>query len=285
MPVLINEKTCVQHPQCYAALGCPYDAYYRNNLRGAWEVDAGKCGDCPAPCMNFCDANAVIWADNLFELDLVKAQLAGTMTVEQVAEARAARKAEDAAAAAAKAAATPAPKVIAVTAKTFQAEVLNSPLPVVMDCWAAWCGPCKQFAPIFAATAKEYAGVVKFVKLDTDAEPVLAQQLGIRALPTTLFLYKGQLVHGVQGAIPSVEAFSGLVQQVLLALRQVDPTLNITPKSANAAPDGADAPAGAGVPSGPSGLILGPDTGPPPAEPPPPRPPPPARRKPRLYVP
>src|SRR5215212_5213097 len=194
MPVLVDEKSCVNHKQCYAARGCPYDAYFHNNLRNIWEVDATRCGDCPAPCINFCDANAVRWAEDLIELDLLKRQLSGELTADEVIEARAARKAAEAAEAAAKA--PVGGGVVAITAKNFQAEVLQATLPVVMDCWADWCGPCKQFAPIFEATAKEYAGVVKFVKLDTDAEPALAQQLGIRALPTTLFLFRGQLVHG-----------------------------------------------------------------------------------------
>lgn len=280
MPVLVNTKSCLDRTQCYAASGCPYDAYFHNGLRHTWEVDATKCGDCPGPCLNFCDADAVRWADNLFELDLLRQQLEGQLTVEQVVERRTAQKEKEAAEAQA-AAADRAKKVrgvVVITAKNFAAEVLQATLPVVMDCWAEWCGPCKKFAPIFAATAKEYVGLVKFVKLDTDAEPALAQQLGIQALPTTLFFYKGQMVHGVKGAIPTVNDFNGLVYQVLAALRQMDPTLGTTPA--------ADAPAAEPAPA-PSGLILGPDPGPaPPAAPPAPAPAArPQPKKPRLYIP
>jgi thioredoxin len=294
MPVLVNPKTCLDRTHCYAASGCPYDAYFHNALRHTWEVDATKCGDCPGPCLNFCDADAVRWADNLFELDLLRQQLEGQLTVEQVAERRAAQQAKDAAAAQATAEAAAAERakkgggVVVVTAKNFAAEVIQATLPVVMDCWAAWCAPCKKFAPIFEATAKEYAGMVKFVKLDTDAEPMIAQQLGIQALPTTLFFYKGQLVHGVQGGIPTVKDFSGLVYQVLAALRQMDPTLGTAPApEATPAPNGDSAPVPAAGTTA-SGLIVGPDPGPAPAasapaaSAPAPRPQP---KKPRLYIP
>jgi thioredoxin len=292
MPVLVNPKTCLDRTHCYAADGCPYDAYFHNALRHTWEVDATKCGDCPGPCLNFCDADAVRWADNLFELDLLRQQLEGQLTLEQVIERRTAQKEKEAAAAqaVAQAAAEKARKaggVVVITAKNFAAEVVQATLPVVMDCWAAWCGPCKKFAPIFEATAKEYAGLVKFVKLDTDAEPMIAQQLGIQALPTTLFFYKGQLVHGVQGAIPTVKDFSGLIYQVLAALRQMDPTLGTAPAEA-APPDEAGTAAPASGTTA-SGLIVGPDPGPAPAAPAPaasaagqPRPQP---KKPRLYIP
>ncbi len=280
MPVLVNAKSCLDRSHCYAAQACPYDAYFHNGLRHTWEVDATKCGDCPGPCMNFCDADAVRWADNLFELDLLRQQLEGQLTVEQVLERRTAQKDKEAAEAAAAAAerAKKAGGVAVITAKNFAAEVLQATLPVVMDCWADWCGPCKKFAPIFEATSKEYAGLVKFVKLDTDAEPALAQQLGIQALPTTLFFYKGQMVHGVKGAIPTVKDFSGLVYQVLAALRQMDPMLGTAPAADPAPAEAAPAP---------SGLIVGPDPGP--APPPAPKPSAPAARpqpkKPRLYIP
>src|SRR5690242_20621821 len=118
MPVLVNPKTCLDRTHCYAAGGCPYDAYFHNALRHTWEVDATKCGDCPGPCLNFCDADAVRWADNLFELDLLRQQLEGQLTPEQVAERRAAQKEKEAAAAQAAAAerAKKAGGVVAITA-------------------------------------------------------------------------------------------------------------------------------------------------------------------------
>src|SRR5438477_5669419 len=106
MPVLVNPKTCLNREHCFAAAACPYDAFYHNSLKRTWEVDATICGDCPGPCMNFCDKDALRWGDDLVDLKLVKAELEGTMTPAQVAEARLKHKKElqEAAAAAAEAA-------------------------------------------------------------------------------------------------------------------------------------------------------------------------------------
>src|SRR3989442_11185106 len=88
MPVLVNPKVCVDRERCFAAGACPYDAFLHNPLRRSWEVDANICGDCPGPCLNFCDKDALRWGDDLVDLKLVKAELEGTMTPQQVAEAR-----------------------------------------------------------------------------------------------------------------------------------------------------------------------------------------------------
>ncbi|HUP26920.1 MAG TPA: thioredoxin [Chloroflexia bacterium] len=237
MPVLVDPKSCVDRDGCFAAGACPYGAFYHNSLKRTWEVDATICGDCPGPCLNFCDKDALRWGDDLVDLKLVRAELDGTMKPEQVAEARLKHKeelkvAQQAAEQAAKQ--KSAEGVLVLTRANFEREVLRSNVPVAVDCWAEWCGPCKQFSPVFEATAKQYAGVVKFVKLDTDAEPALAQGLGVQSLPTVLMFYKGQLVNVAEGALPAAQ-FQSWIYQTLAAVRQYEGQLQAESEEAIAA--------------------------------------------------
>lgn len=220
MPVLVDPKVCVNREHCFAAGACPYGAFLHNPLKNTWEVDATICGDCPGPCLNFCDQDALRWGDDLEDLRLVKAEVEGRMKPDEVAIAR--RKHKEEVKAAQKAAEEESAEgVIALTRQNFEREVLRSKVPVAVDCWAAWCGPCKQFSPIFEATAKQYVGVVKFAKLDTEAEPALSQGLGIRALPTVIIFYKGQIANIVEGALPA-EHFHSWIYQTLAAIRQYE---------------------------------------------------------------
>ncbi len=88
------------------------------------------------------------------------------------------------------------------TDDNFDAEVLKSDLPVVVDFWAAWCGPCRMIAPIVEELAGEYAGKVKIGKLDVDDNQGVAIKYGVRSIPTVLFLKGGQVVDTVIGAVP-----------------------------------------------------------------------------------
>src|SRR5688500_6608345 len=237
MPVLVDPKSCVDRDHCFAAGACPYGAFYHNSLKRTWEVDANICGECPGPCLNFCDKDALRWGDDLVDLKLVRAELEGTMKPEQVALERQKHKEELKALKAAEEAAKQnqsAEGVINLTRANFEREVLRAGVPVAVDCWAAWCGPCKQFSPIFEALAKQYVGIVKFAKLDTDAEPALAQGLGVQSLPTVLLFYKGQMVNVVEGALPA-EQFQSWLYQTLAAVRQYEKQLSSEAEEAIAA--------------------------------------------------
>ncbi|MGY6412107.1 MAG: thioredoxin [Alkalilacustris sp.] len=90
----------------------------------------------------------------------------------------------------------------AVTDATFDAEVRNSDIPVVVDFWAEWCGPCKQIGPALEELSDHYEGRVKIVKVNVDENPSTPAQMGIRGIPA-LFLFKGgEVVSNKVGAAP-----------------------------------------------------------------------------------
>lgn len=105
-------------------------------------------------------------------------------------------------------------KPITFTDDNFDAEALKSDVPVVVDFWAAWCGPCRMIAPIIEELADEYQGKVKVGKLDVDENQGVAIKYGVRSIPTVLFLKGGQVVDTVIGAVPKsmfIEKISKLV--------------------------------------------------------------------------
>lgn len=96
----------------------------------------------------------------------------------------------------------------AVTDETFNAEVRESDLPVVVDFWAEWCGPCKQIGPALEEMSEEYAGKVKIVKVNIDENPNAAAEMGVRSIPA-LFLFKGgEVVSHKTGAAPKASLAS-----------------------------------------------------------------------------
>jgi len=89
-----------------------------------------------------------------------------------------------------------------VTDETFEAEVRNSDLPVVIDFWAEWCGPCKQIGPALEELSTEYEGRVKIAKVNVDENPQVAAAMGIRGIPALFIVKDGQIIANKVGAAP-----------------------------------------------------------------------------------
>jgi len=93
-------------------------------------------------------------------------------------------------------------KPLTFTDDNFESEVLKSDKPVIIDFWAAWCGPCKMIAPIIEELADEYDGKVKVGKLDVDENNQTAIKYGVRSIPTVLFVHDGEVKESIIGAVP-----------------------------------------------------------------------------------
>lgn len=104
--------------------------------------------------------------------------------------------------------------IVHVSDASFDEEVLNAEVPVLVDFWAEWCGPCKMIAPVLSEIADEYAGKVKVCKVDVDANPDIPPKFGIRGIPT-LILFKGGNAEATKVGALSKTQLNEFVQEAI----------------------------------------------------------------------
>ena len=102
----------------------------------------------------------------------------------------------------------------AVTDSSFDKDVLQNDLPVLVDFWAPWCGPCRMVAPVVEEISKDFEGKIKVFKLNTDENPNVASQYGIRSIPTLMIFKGGQKVDTVVGAVSKATLSSTLTKHL-----------------------------------------------------------------------
>ncbi|MBI4723507.1 MAG: thioredoxin TrxA [Rhodomicrobium sp.] len=105
--------------------------------------------------------------------------------------------------------------ITAVSDATFDAEVKKADMPVLVDFWAEWCGPCRMVAPILEELSKEYADKLKIVKLDVDSNPRVAQAYNIRGIPALLLFKNGEVAGQRVGALPKHQLKAWLTEAVV----------------------------------------------------------------------
>lgn len=109
-------------------------------------------------------------------------------------------------------------KYVTLTDANFQDEVINSDVPVLVDFWAEWCGPCRMIAPVIEQLAEEFEGRAKVAKVDVDANPQVSMNYGVRSIPTLLYFKDGQVVEQMVGAAPKnvlAEKLQGLTGETV----------------------------------------------------------------------
>jgi len=112
-------------------------------------------------------------------------------------------------------------KPINVTDDAFEKTVINSEMPVIVDFWAPWCGPCKMVGPILDKIAKEFAGKVIVAKVNTDNDSEWANKYGVQGIPTMLFMANGKVIHQQVGALPE-PMLRTVLDQFLSVANQAD---------------------------------------------------------------
>ena len=104
--------------------------------------------------------------------------------------------------------------VVELTEDTFEAEVTKSPTPVLMDLWAAWCGPCRLIAPVIEELAETYAGKIKMSKLNIDDHPQVAARFKVMNIPTLILFKDGQEADRIVGVVPKEELVRRIEQVI-----------------------------------------------------------------------
>jgi thioredoxin 1 len=104
--------------------------------------------------------------------------------------------------------------VLEISDQSFETEVLQSPVPVLIDFWAPWCAPCRAIAPVVEELAKEYQGRIKVVKLNVDDNPQTPTRYGVRGIPNLILFQGGNVREQIVGAVPKKRLVDAITQLV-----------------------------------------------------------------------